>query len=167
MTLSNDELVVARVAFLRDGGSFAYYETNRLYEKGDGGLHKFMAVCSYGQKDANESFTLFEKYPGRFFRLTTFEEVLTCVVDVLMWKYEREERPFVYEVDGVQILQEIAPDVRVPIPADDFDADVRTTFASLLDAARRIPSDAPIWTKFRVDELPNSYFVKDRVLCEN
>ena len=161
--LSNDELVVARVAFLRDGGT-AYYEAKRLYEKGDCGLHKFMAVCSYGQKDANESYTLFEKYPGRFFRLTTFEEVLTCVVDVLMWKYEREGRPFVYEVDGVQILQEIAPDVRVPIPSDDFEADVRTTFAALLDA---VPTDAPVWTKFSVEELPNSYFVKDKFLCEN
>lgn len=162
--LSDDELVVARVAFLRDGGTFAYYETKRLYEKGDGGLHKFMAVCSYGQRDANESLTLFYKYPGRYLRLTTFEEVLTCVVDVLMWKYEREGRPFVYEVDGVQVLQEIEPDVRVPIPADDFDADVRTTFASLLDA---VPTDAPVWTKFRVEELTNTYFVKDRFLCEN
>lgn len=167
MTLSNDELVVARVSFLRDGGTFAYYETKRLYEKGDGGLHKFMAVCSYGQKDANGSLTLFYKYPGRCLRLTTFEEVLTCVVDVLMWKHEREGRPFVYEVEGVPILQEIAPDVRVPIPSDDFDADVRTTFAALIDAARRIPTDAPVWTKFRVEELPNSYFVKDKFLCEN
>ena len=148
MTLSNNELIDARVAFLKNGT--AYYAAKRVYENV---LYKFVAVCCYGQKDPNESFTLYEKYPGRVFHQETFEEVLTVVADVVAWRFERENRDVEMTVEGTRILTD-----GVPVPADEYDAEVRRAFRALIDAAKKVPADAPVWTKFEVDELPNTYF---------
>lgn len=148
MNLSNNELIDARVAFMKNGT--AYYDAKRVYENV---LYKFVAVCCYGQRDPNESFTLYEKYPGRVFHQETFEEVLTVVADVVAWTFERENRDVEQRVEGTTVLCD-----GVPVPADDYDAEVRRAFRALIDAAKGVPSDAPVWTRFDVDELPNTYF---------